>query len=100
MAYQQAAPAPATPPVLPLITRRDDPWQRSPTPPRNAAPSSARALTAVGLTWSDNGRQDDLQYLTYTVTDPHGRTWRISPATNFQISPSSPGQIWEAAAEH
>jgi hypothetical protein len=56
-----------------------------------------RALTAAGLTWSDNGRQDDPQYLTYTVTDPHGRTWRISPATNFQISPSSPGQIWEAS---
>lgn len=55
-----------------------------------------RALTAAGLTWSDNGRQDDPQYLDYTVTDPHGRTWRISPATNFQISPSSPGQIWEA----
>ncbi|WP_369228756.1 hypothetical protein AB5J56_00025 [Streptomyces sp. R21] len=55
-----------------------------------------RALTAAGLAWSDNGRQDAPQYLTYTVTDPHGRTWRISPATNFQISPSSPGQIWAA----
>ncbi|MFE9976234.1 hypothetical protein ACFYRD_37390 [Streptomyces hirsutus] len=56
-----------------------------------------RALTAVGLAWNDNGRQDDPQYLDYTVTDPHGRTWRISPATNFQISSSSPGQIWEAS---
>ncbi|MER5402623.1 hypothetical protein [Streptomyces sp. NPDC002599] len=56
-----------------------------------------RALTAAGLSWSDNGRQDDPQYLTYTVTDPHGRTWQISPATNFQISPSSPGRIWEAS---
>lgn len=57
----------------------------------------ARALTAAGLAWSDNGRQDDPQFLTYTLTDPHGRTWRINPATNFQISPSSPGQIWEAS---
>ncbi|MFM9499767.1 hypothetical protein ACKI1Q_40035 [Streptomyces galilaeus] len=56
-----------------------------------------RALTAAGLAWSDNGHQDDPQYLDYTVTDTHGRTWRISPATNFQISPSSPGQIWEAS---
>ncbi|MGW7425713.1 hypothetical protein ACWGJB_37770 [Streptomyces sp. NPDC054813] len=56
-----------------------------------------RALTAAGLSWSDNGRQDDPQYLTYTVTDPHGRTWQVSPATNFQISPSSPGQIWQAS---
>ncbi|WP_435260411.1 hypothetical protein [Streptomyces sp. 1222.5] len=37
------------------------------------------------------------QYLTYTVTDPHGRTWQVSPAINFQISPSSPGQIWQAS---
>ncbi|MGW5657186.1 hypothetical protein [Streptomyces humi] len=55
-----------------------------------------RALTAAGLAWSDNGRQDDPQFLTYTVTDPGGRTWKISPATNFQISPSSPAQIWQA----
>ncbi|MFD4953413.1 hypothetical protein [Streptomyces sp. NPDC058451] len=34
---------------------------------------------------------------TLTATDPHGRTWRIDAATNFQISPSSPGQIWEAS---
>lgn len=57
----------------------------------------ARALTAADLTWSDNRRQNDPQYLTYTVTDPHGRTWRISPVTNFQISPSSPGQIWQTS---
>ncbi|MCX4596772.1 hypothetical protein OG819_46210 [Streptomyces sp. NBC_01549] len=56
-----------------------------------------RALTAAGLDWSDNGRQDDPQFLTYTVTDPHGRMWQVSPATNFQISPSSPGQIWQAS---
>ncbi|MEU4884543.1 hypothetical protein AB0G19_29390 [Streptomyces althioticus] len=56
-----------------------------------------RALTAAGLGWSDNGRQDDPQYLTYTVTDPHGRTWQVSPATNFQIPPSGPGQIWQAS---
>ncbi|PWI04910.1 hypothetical protein DIZ27_42415 [Streptomyces sp. NWU339] len=56
-----------------------------------------RALTAADLTWSDNSRQDAPQYLTYTATDPHGRTWQVSPATNFQISPSSPGQIWQAS---
>ncbi|WP_406436457.1 hypothetical protein OHB14_62350 [Streptomyces sp. NBC_01613] len=56
-----------------------------------------RALTAASLAWSDNGRQDAPQYLTYTVTDPHGRTWRISPATNFQISTSNAAQIWEAS---
>ncbi|MCX5336876.1 hypothetical protein [Streptomyces sp. NBC_00140] len=56
-----------------------------------------RALTAAGLAWRDNGRQDTPQYLTYTVTDPHGRTWRISPATNFQIPPSNAAQIWQAS---
>ncbi|MEU1264585.1 hypothetical protein ABZ473_21320 [Streptomyces cellulosae] len=56
-----------------------------------------RSLTAAGLTWSDNGQQGAPQFLTYTVTDSHGRTWRISPATNFQISPSAPGQIWQAS---
>ncbi|GHB77557.1 hypothetical protein GCM10010377_79770 [Streptomyces viridiviolaceus] len=65
------------------------------TPERCAQLS--RALTAAGLTWSDNGQQGDPQLLTYTVTDSHGRTWRIGPATNFQISPSSPGQIWQAS---
>ncbi|MEU5281670.1 hypothetical protein AB0G87_35275 [Streptomyces asoensis] len=58
-----------------------------------------RALTAAGLGWSDNGRQDEPQYLTYTATDPHGRTWQVSPATNFQIAPSSPGKIWQASCE-
>jgi hypothetical protein len=56
-----------------------------------------RSLTAAGLTWSNNGQHGAPQFLTYTVTDPHGRTWRISPATNFQISPSNPGQIWQAS---
>ncbi|GGJ68022.1 hypothetical protein [Streptomyces brasiliensis] len=56
-----------------------------------------RALTAAGLTWSENGCQGTLQYLTYTVTDPHGRTWQVTPATNFQISPSNPAQIWQAS---
>ncbi|MGW1107932.1 hypothetical protein [Streptomyces sp. NPDC002540] len=56
-----------------------------------------RALTAAGLDWSDNHRQHDPQFLTYSVTDPHGRSWQISPATNFQISPSNPGQIWQAS---
>ncbi|MGW4979228.1 hypothetical protein [Streptomyces mirabilis] len=56
-----------------------------------------RALTAASLDWSDNGRQDDPQFLTLTLTHPHGRMWQVSPATNFQISPSSPGQIWQAS---
>ncbi|WP_406347018.1 hypothetical protein [Streptomyces sp. NBC_00648] len=58
-----------------------------------------RALTAAGLPWHDNGHQEDPQYLTVTTTDPHGRIWRISPATNFQITPSSPGKIWQASCD-
>ncbi|MFE2533670.1 hypothetical protein [Streptomyces sp. NPDC059371] len=65
------------------------------TPERCAQLSGA--LTAASLAWNSNGRQDEPQYLTYTVTDLHGRTWRISPATNFQISPSSPQRIWQAS---
>ncbi|OIJ93231.1 hypothetical protein BIV25_25965 [Streptomyces sp. MUSC 14] len=57
----------------------------------------AHALTAAGLTWSENGRKDAPEYLTYTVTDPRGRVWEVSPATNFQIRPSSPAQIWQAS---
>ncbi|MGC0407770.1 hypothetical protein RKD31_001013 [Streptomyces sp. SAI-163] len=56
-----------------------------------------RALTAANLSWSDNGQQGAAQFLTYTVTDSHGRTWRINPATSYQISPSAPGQIWQAS---
>ncbi|MFD5445936.1 hypothetical protein [Streptomyces tendae] len=56
-----------------------------------------RTLTAAGLAWTDNGQQADPQFLAYTVTDSHGRTWRISPATSYQVSPSSPGQIWQAS---
>ncbi|MGI5414150.1 hypothetical protein ACQEV9_46125 [Streptomyces chartreusis] len=57
----------------------------------------ASVLTAAGLNWSDNGRQDAPQYLTYTVTDAHGRTWSISPATNFQIPSTSSARIWQAS---
>ncbi|MEU6459795.1 hypothetical protein [Streptomyces sp. NPDC047065] len=53
-----------------------------------------RALDAVRLTWNDNGCQHTPQYLNHTITGQHGRTWRISPATNFQISPSAPGRVW------
>ncbi|MEU8868041.1 hypothetical protein [Streptomyces umbrinus] len=55
-----------------------------------------RALTAAGLAWSDNGRQDDPQYLTYSVTDPHRRAWAVSPATSNQITPSRPASLWQA----
>ncbi|MGW1411309.1 hypothetical protein [Streptomyces sp. NPDC002403] len=64
------------------------------TPERRAQLGSA--LTAAGLTWSDNGPVDP-QFLTYTVTDLRGRTWRVSPATNFQISGSDSSQIWRAS---
>jgi hypothetical protein len=55
-----------------------------------------RALTAAGLSWTDNGRQDKPEFLTYTATDAHGREWSISPATNNQITPSRPASIWQA----
>ncbi|GGY05117.1 hypothetical protein GCM10010358_68130 [Streptomyces minutiscleroticus] len=57
----------------------------------------AAALTAAGLPWEDNGHQDDPQFLTYTVTDPHGRRWSISPATGNQTTPSKPGHVWQAS---
>ncbi|MER5602361.1 hypothetical protein [Streptomyces sp. NPDC002265] len=65
------------------------------TPEHCAQPG--RALTAACLDWTSNDRQDDPQLLTHTVTDPHGRTWQVSPAANFRISASSPGQIWQAS---
>ncbi|WP_225079785.1 hypothetical protein [Streptomyces sp. CoT10] len=49
-----------------------------------------RALTAAGLSWTDNGRQDKPEFLTYTATDAHGREWSISPTTSNQITPSRP----------
>ncbi|GAA0680298.1 hypothetical protein GCM10009536_08440 [Streptomyces thermocarboxydus] len=54
-----------------------------------------RALTAAGLSWMDNGRQDKPEFLTYTATDAHGREWSISPARpGPQVSdrPSAPSQ--------
>ncbi|PBC92361.1 hypothetical protein BX281_0008 [Streptomyces sp. Ag82_O1-15] len=77
VAYRQAAPAlaPDHEERCPVATFAH------PTPERCA--QLGRALTAAGLDWSDNGRQDDPQFLTYTVTDPHGRMWQVSPATNF-----------------
>ncbi|MEV2236035.1 hypothetical protein AB0H69_46825 [Streptomyces phaeochromogenes] len=55
-----------------------------------------RALTAADLSWTDNGRQDKPEFLTYTATDAHGREWSISPATSNQITPSRPASIWQA----
>lgn len=55
-----------------------------------------RALTAAGLSWTDNGRQDKPEFLTYTTTDACGREWSISPATSNQITPSRPASIWQA----
>ncbi|MFE9769800.1 hypothetical protein ACFYPC_35650 [Streptomyces sp. NPDC005808] len=54
-----------------------------------------RFLTAAGLSWEDNGSQDSPEALTYTVTDPHGRRWTISPATSNQIVPSRPASLWQ-----
>ncbi|MCF2435946.1 hypothetical protein LV779_22040 [Streptomyces thinghirensis] len=48
--------------------------------------------------WSDNGQYHYPQFLTYTVTDSHGRTWRIHPATNFQISLQLPSRSGRPAA--
>ncbi|MCT9105363.1 hypothetical protein [Streptomyces mirabilis] len=58
-----------------------------------------RALTAADLDWSDNAHHDDLKYLAYSVTDPHGRTWRITPATDVKVSASHPAQIWQAICD-
>ncbi|GHC88577.1 hypothetical protein [Streptomyces flavofungini] len=55
------------------------------------------ALDGAGLDWKDNGRQDAPEFLTYTVTGPHGREWSISPATSNQIVPSKPLHLWQAA---
>lgn len=55
-----------------------------------------RALTAAGLTWEDNGNQNQPELLTYTVTGTHGRRWSISPATGNQITPSKPSNLWQA----
>lgn len=56
-----------------------------------------RALTAAGLSWEDNGRQDSPELLTYTATDTHGRRWSISPATSNQITPSKPSSLWQSS---
>ncbi|UFQ99724.1 hypothetical protein KBP30_41570 [Streptomyces sp. Go40/10] len=56
----------------------------------------SRALTAAGLSWTANGRQDKPEFLTYTATDAHGREWSISPATSNQITQSRPASIWQA----
>ena len=55
-----------------------------------------RSLTAAGLSWTDNARQDKPEFLAYTATDAHGREWVISPATSNQITPSRPASIWQA----
>ncbi|MGW1193674.1 hypothetical protein [Streptomyces sp. NPDC002559] len=66
------------------------------TPDRSA--QLGRALTAAGLVWNDNS-PDDPQHCIYTVTDPHGRSWRVGPVTNFQTSRSNPARIWQASCE-
>lgn len=55
-----------------------------------------RTLTSAGLSWTDNGRQDQPELLAYAATDAHGREWSISPATSNQITPSRPASVWQA----
>ncbi|MGW5657187.1 hypothetical protein [Streptomyces humi] len=55
-----------------------------------------RALSAAGLAWRDNGRHSAPQTLRYTVTDPCGRRWVISPAASNEIEPSQPSSLWRA----
>lgn len=63
---------------------------------RDRCDQLGRALTTAGLSWNDNGRQDQPAFLTYTAIDAHGRKWSISPATSNQITPSRPASIWQA----
>jgi hypothetical protein len=56
----------------------------------------AEELTNAFLRWEKIGRRDAPQYLTYRVTDPHGRLWSIGPATSNQITPSKPASMWQA----
>ncbi|MFD7444083.1 hypothetical protein [Streptomyces sp. NPDC059909] len=55
-----------------------------------------RALTAAGLSWTDNGRQGTPERLKYIVTDCHGRRWFIRPVASNAITPSKPSSVWQA----
>ncbi|MFF8848276.1 hypothetical protein ACF08N_37440 [Streptomyces sp. NPDC015127] len=54
------------------------------------------ALTAAGLSWEDNGRQDTPRRLTYTATGPRGRQWSIRPVPGIDFDPWQPSNLWRA----
>ncbi|KMS74317.1 hypothetical protein ACM01_15425 [Streptomyces viridochromogenes] len=53
------------------------------------------ALTAAGLPWEDNGRQDTPR-LAYTATGPRGRQWSIRPVSGIGFDPWQPSSLWRA----
>ncbi|MDX2916239.1 hypothetical protein [Streptomyces griseiscabiei] len=53
-------------------------------------------LTAAGLSWEDNGRQDTPRRLKYTVTGPHGRQWSVLPVAPLDFDPWQPSNLWRA----
>jgi hypothetical protein len=53
-------------------------------------------LTAAGLSWEDNGRQDTPRRLKYTVTGPRGRQWSIRPVPGIDFDPWQPSNLWLA----
>ncbi|MCQ8836100.1 hypothetical protein [Streptomyces malaysiensis] len=54
------------------------------------------ALTAAGLLWEDNGRQDTPRRLKYTATYPRGRQWSIRPVPPLDFDPWQPSNLWRA----
>ncbi|WP_331733083.1 hypothetical protein OHU34_43585 (plasmid) [Streptomyces sp. NBC_00080] len=56
----------------------------------------ASALTAAGLAWEDNGRQDSPRHLAYTATGPRGRQWSIRPVPGIDFDPWQPSSLWRA----
>ncbi|MFM9707910.1 hypothetical protein [Streptomyces galilaeus] len=54
------------------------------------------ALTAAGLSWEDNARQDTPRRLTYTATGPRARQWTIRPVPGIDFDPWQPSNLWQA----
>ncbi|MEU9191310.1 hypothetical protein AB0D14_43900 [Streptomyces sp. NPDC048484] len=53
-------------------------------------------LTAAGLSWEDNGRQNTPRCLKYTAADPRGRQWSIRPVAGIDFDPWQPSSLWRA----
>ena len=53
-------------------------------------------LTAAGLSWTDNGRQDTPRRLTYTVVGPRGLQWSTRPVPGIDFAPWQPSNLWRA----